>query len=332
MARTECDANIMASIRNKTGEAGPEPQSDAACAVSQVVGVGYAVLDYLGIVPGMPRFDDAEAITVQDWTASGGGPVSTALVSLARLGVPVAYVGLLGDDAAGRQIRQELAREGVDVQSLRHQSSVRSATVLVLVEAGTGRRAFVAFKDSEPAFALTPEDSALITEARFLHLDGWYPDTAFQAARLARTVGVPVSLDAYRVTERTPEWVSLSDVLIATESFPRRYTGQTDLAKACEVLLSQGPSLVVTTLSERGCFVATKETQFQSPGFPVEVVDTTGAGDAFHGAFLYGLLQEWDLPSTARFANAVGALACRKLGGRASIPSLSEVQEFLGSL
>lgn len=297
----------------------------------QVVGIGCTVLDYLGIVSRMPQFDDAQAVEVQRWAVSGGGPVSTALVTLARLGTSAAYVGLLGDDAAGCQICHEFEREGVNVSRVRHEATVRSPTAMVLVEASTGRRAFIAFRDPSLEFALAPEDVQMIANARLLHLDGWHPNVALEAARLIRTSGGRVSLDAYRVDGRTPEWVSAADVLIATESFPERYTGEGDLRKASELLLDQGPSLVVTTLSERGCYVATRESQFLAPGFSVEVVDTTGAGDAFHGAFLHGLLQGWDLPRVARFANAVGALACRKLGGRSSIPSLAEVAEFLDS-
>jgi ribokinase len=169
----------------------------------------------------------------------------------------------------------------------------------------------------------------MIEEAKVLHLDGWYPEIALPAARIARDAGVLVSLDAYTVSEGMEEWVSLSDVLIANESFVWGYTGCQDLEEAACSLLSQGPRLVVATLGERGCFVATCKERFYAPGFAVDVVDTTGAGDAFHGAFLYGLLQGWDLARTARFANAVGALTCRRLGGRSSIPSLDEVEVFL---
>lgn len=295
----------------------------------QVVGIGCAVLDYLGMVARMPQFDDAEAVEAREWKVSGGGPVATALVTLARLGASAGYLGLVGDDAIGQQIREEFARERVDVRRLRHDPGVRSPVAIVLVEAATGRRAFIAFREPALEFELEPEDVEMITAARFLHLDGWHPDVSLAAAHLARAAGVQVSLDAYRINGRTADWVSVTDVLIATESFPHRYTGEHDLRRASELLLSQGPSLVVTTLSERGCYVATREDQFLVPGFRVDVVDTTGAGDAFHGAFLYGLLQGWDLAHTARFANAVGALACRRLGGRASIPSLSEVEEWL---
>ena len=295
----------------------------------QVVGVGFAVIDYLGIVPQMPQFDDICAVGVQDWLVCGGGPVGTALVAMARLGVRVAYIGLLGDDMIGREVRHEFVREGVDVCNLRHQPGLRSPTTLVLVEARTGRRAFISFRDSEAEMALTPADRQVIESARILHLDGWYPDRGLPAARVARDAGVQVSLDAYRITDRTPEWVALTDVLIAAEPFPESFTGHSDLQQASKALLEEGPRLVVTTLSERGCFVASREEAFHVPGIRVPVVDTTGAGDAFHGGFLYGLLQGWDLARTARFANVVGALTCCALGGRTSIPTVSELEQYL---
>ena len=296
---------------------------------TEVVGVGCAALDYLAVVPEMPSFDDAESVKAQPWLISGGGPVATALVALTRLGVSTAYLGVLGDDMVGHAVQAELVREGVGTGHLRLDPALRSFTSLVLVEAGTGRRAFISFKDADPAFEWSADDRALIRQARFLHLDGWYAAIGRPAAEIAREAGVPVCLDAYRVDERTSEWVALTDVLIATESFPRRYTGQSDLERACQRLLAEGPQLVVVTLSERGCYVATPEGSFHEPGFAVEVVDTTGAGDVFHGAFLYGLLEGWPRQETARFANAAGALACRRLGGRSAIPSLAELDALL---
>ncbi|MBN1315823.1 MAG: hypothetical protein JXA42_10155 [Anaerolineales bacterium] len=295
----------------------------------QVVGIGFAVIDYLGIVSRMPKFDDIRAVGVEDWLVSGGGPVGTALVAAARLGLRAAYIGVMGDDMIGNQVRREFIREGVDVSNLRRRPGYRSPTTLVLVEEGTGRRAFISFRESGTEMALTHSDRRMIESARILHLDGWYTDLGLPAARTAKEAGVLVSLDAYRITEETSEWVALSDILIAAEPFPGEFTGLSDLKQASEALLDMGPSLVVTTLSERGCFVVNREKAFHAPGIKVAVVDTTGAGDAFHGGFLYGLLQGWDLARIAHFANAVGALTCRALGGRTSIPTLSELEIYL---
>ena len=183
----------------------------------QVVGIGFSVIDYLGIVPRMPQFDEIRAIPVQEWLVSGGGPVATALVALARLGATVAYIGQLGDDMVGRAVRHEFVREGVNVSNLRHRAGLRSPTTLVLVEEGTGGRAFVSFRDPDAVVDLSAADRQMIRCAKILHLDGWYPDLGLPAARIAKDAGVLVSLDAYRITDRTSEWVALTDVLIAVD-------------------------------------------------------------------------------------------------------------------
>jgi sulfofructose kinase len=122
----------------------------------------------------------------------------------------------------------------------------------------------------------------------------------------------------------------LVDVLIASERFPPAYTGQEDPVQAGRSLLERGPEIVVVTLGAEGCLCLWEDQAIYVPGFQVDVVDTTGAGDAFHGAFLYGLLQGWELECTVVFANAVAAINCTRLSGRAGLPGLSEVWAFLG--
>jgi sulfofructose kinase len=296
----------------------------------QVVGIGTAVIDYLGIVNKMPMFNDLEAVKVQKWKLTGGGPVATALVALSRFGVRTGYIGMLGDDLIGYHIRDFLEHEGVDVRCIRHNPELRSPTTFVLVEAGTGRRAFLSFRDDLPDYQLSGLEYELIRSARFLHLDGQHFEIGILAAQTAKDAGVRVCLDAYKVDQQTPKWISVTDVVIAAETFPASYTGEQDLLKASRAILKQGPSIVVTTLSERGCSLVTQQDQQQIPGFDVNVVDTTGAGDVFHGAFIYGLLQGWDSYHTALFANAAGALKCQKFAGWTGIPTLEEVDTFLG--
>ena len=193
---------------------------------TEVVGVGCAALDYLGVVSGMPSFDDAESVKAGPWLISGGGPVATALVTLARLGVPASYLGVLGEDIVGQAVRAEFVRAGVAVDHLRHDPALRSFTSFVLVEQGTGRRAFISFRGADPAFDWSPQDRDVIRQAQFLHLDGWYPQIALPAARIAREAGVQVCLDAYRVGEGTADWVALTDVLVAPSPFPRGTPGK----------------------------------------------------------------------------------------------------------
>jgi sulfofructose kinase len=292
-----------------------------------VVGLGYCSLDYLGIVPGRPEFD-VDTVSLSDFAQSGGGPVSTALVTLARLGACTGYIGVLGEDEGGVFLKGEFEQEGVDLSRLRMQSGARSQICMVLVETDTGRRSILCYR-AAGELVLDDADQTYISSARYLHLDGNHMDAAITAARWARADGVKVSFDANRPRPRLDELLPLVDVLIASERFPPAYTGHDDQVRAAASLLEMGPEMVVITLGAKGCLYLWEDRAIHVPGFHVDVVDTTGAGDAFHGAFLYGLLQGWELERTAIFANAVAAINCTCLGGRASLPSLSEVEAFL---
>lgn len=292
-----------------------------------VVGLGYCSLDYLGIVPGRPEFD-ADTVSLSDFAKSGGGPVSTALVASARLGARTGYIGVLGKDEGGAFLKEEFEREGVDLSRLRMQTGARSQICIVLVEAGTGRRSILCYR-AKGELVLDETDRTYISSARYLHLDGYHMRAAITAARWSRADGVRVSFDANRPRPGLDELLPLVDVLIASERFPPAYTGQGDQVRAGRSLLEMGPEIVVITLGAAGCLCLWGDQVVHVPGFQVDVVDTTGAGDAFHGAFLYGLLQGWELERTAIFANAVAAINCTRLSGRAGLPSVSEVEIFL---
>jgi len=293
-----------------------------------VVGLGYCNWDYLGIVDHIPEFDEP-LVSMPDFSAAGGGPVSTALVALARLGVATGCMGVIGDDEVGSKIRQAFEVEGVDVSRLRVRPGGRSKVSLVLVEAATGRRSIMCYRGTDGELQLQDGDREYVTAARFLHLDGNHMAAAITAARWMREAGGTVVLDANKPRARLDELLPLVNVLITNARFPQAYTGHDEIALAQRELMDKGASIVVTTLEEKGCVCLTAESCVHVPGFVMDVVDTTGAGDAFHGAFIYGLLQVWDLERTATFANAVAALNCTALGGRSALPRLREVEAFL---
>ncbi len=292
-------------------------------AALDVVGLGYAGWDYLGIVSHPPVFD-ADTMTLAGFARCGGGPVATALVTLARLGAQVGYLGVLGDDESGRHALADLRREGVDTSRVVVRTGARSHTCLVLVEAGTGRRSILCDRGTLGEMALTEADRCYIAGARFLHLDGQFMAAAMAAARWAREAGARVSFDANRPRPRLDELLPLVDVLVTSTSFPTAFTGHGDLARAMWALRALGPDTIVVTLGAKGCVYLEDDRPVRAPAFAVQVVDTTGAGDAFHGAFLFGLLQGWQAGEAAHFANAVAALNCQALGGRGGLPTLAE--------
>jgi ribokinase len=300
--------------------------------IPDVVGLGYCVYDILAIVAGAPDFDNVAMTPVTELAHDGGGQVGTALTTLARLGTRTGYVGLLGDDREGHWLRDLFLQEGVDVARLRLSKEVGTNICLVLVEQASARRAILCHRRVTPLdLHLDSADQAYVRGARVLHLDGQFMPAAIQAARWAVEAGAKVCYDGNHPRDGLEELLPLVDWLVVAEPFPEAYTGLRDPRQAAHLLLDLGASVLVVTQGERGCQVWTGDDQFQAPGFAVQAVDTTGAGDAFHGAFLYGMLQGWDLQQVAAFANAAAAVNCCTLGGRRGLPPLHRVRALVES-
>ena len=138
----------------------------------------------------------------------------------------------------------------------------------------------------------------------------------------SKTDGSPVAPDLAELVRRV-------DILICGSGFGLSLTGKRDLGEAGKAMLAMGPTIVVQTEGEKGSYTTTAETSFHTPAFKVDVIDTTGAGDVFHGAYLVGLLHGWELQKTARFATAVSAIQCTTLGGRVGIPTYADTIAFL---
>jgi sugar/nucleoside kinase (ribokinase family) len=292
-----------------------------------VVGVGFNVIDYLFRIPRFPEPDTKSNCTGA--TIQGGGLTATAMVACGRLGLRTRYIGKFGGDQIGRLAREELAGEGLDLAASVIAAGVPNRLCIVLVEEGTGRRTIIRHVD--PRTVLRPEELSreAVCSGRALHLDGYEGDAAIQAACWAREAGIPVSLDAERFTERREELFRLADILIIAQRFGLEITGRSDVEEILDGLHRLGPRVVGLTRGEHGSVLSVDGRRIEAPGFPVDVVDTTGAGDVFHGAFVYGVLQGWEAGHILRFANAVSALKCTRLGGRTGIPSVHEVDAFL---
>ena len=296
----------------------------------EVVGLGYCAYDILALLPDLPNFDAVVGIHLTDLVHDGGGPVGTALATLARLGARTGYLGVLGDDREGHFLQDLFVQEGVDVTRLRVRADVGTNICLLLVEKATARRAILCHPRVHPAdLTLGETDRAYIQSARILHLDGQFIPAAIQAAYWAREAGVKVCFDGNHPRPGLDELLPLVDWLVVAEPFPATYTGLGHQEAAARALLALGAEVLVITQGERGCQVWTTHSRFQAPAFAVQAVDTTGAGDAFHGGFIYGMLQGWNLRQAATFANAVAAINCQTLGGRRGLPSLRQVEALL---
>lgn len=268
---------------------------------AQVVCIGLATLDSIFALPRHPASDDRVVAT--ELAVAGGGPAATAAVALARLGVEVAFVGAVGDDAAGREIREGLGREGVDTEELRVVPGARSPQSTILVTGAD--RAIVHYPGTA---ALRPSPSAIerMRAADWVHADHAGYAAVPDGARLSIDGGNPTpALDLARVALYAP-------TAAAIDVDPRE----------------TGAELVVVTRGAQGCtaYPAGGE-PIDAPAVPLDgLVSTLGAGDVFHGALLAGFVRGLALADALAFANRVAALSCRALDGRSAIPTGEEVE------
>ena len=291
----------------------------------EVIGLGNCASDFLAIVPSYPALD--ERMKISQLSRQGGGEVATALVALSKLGISTSFIGKIGDDETGRSIQKEFKKEGVDTSYLIVEKNKKSLLAFCVVDKKSGKRTIFWHKETS---TIKPEelDKNFITSAKILHLDEYEPKAALVAAKWAKKANLKVVLDIDRFDSHLKKLVEISDVLIGSQDFAHHFHPK-DNFKAAEKIFLSGPKIVVITLGEKGCICKSKDKSFIQQAFKIKVVDTTGAGDAFHGAFIYGMLKKWDLEKIAKFSNAVASINCTRLGGRSGLPNLREVNKFL---
>lgn len=291
-----------------------------------VVCLGYSTIDYLGIVP-CPLQSDTK-VEMLEFAIQGGGPAATAAVTVSRLGGRTAFLGSIGDDAFGCFARRELADEGVDVSGIVTAPGARSQFSFIAAERDTGKRTIIWTRSGVPLMDPAELNRDIISSCKVLHVDRHEIPASIQAARWVRESGGLVSMDTGADVSNTADLLPLVDVLITSYAFAHEITGKSDPAECAEQLLDDR-LIAGVTCGEDGSFFATRTERFHVPAFEVDVVDTTGAGDVFHGGFAYGLAQGWDARRCGVFASAAAAIKCTKLGGRAGIPRRAQVEELL---
>ncbi len=289
-----------------------------------VIGVGIASWDLIGVTAHPPTLGQKQPLA--GYVEMGGGPVATALVTLARLGARVALLSAVGDDRYGTAIRAELNRFGVDT-SLLMTGHGSSHIAFVLAEPGSDRRT-VWWYNEAAVFSNLDFPPALASQTRALLIDSHLP-IALTAARYVRSAGGRIMIDAERVNPTVLELLPLCDDIVVSANFARAVTGLSDLAAATQALAKQYRTLVVVTAGEAGSWACSGGELLFTPAFPTSPVDTTGCGDVFHGALLFSLLRNDPLPVALRFASAAAALKTRGLGGRSALPTLAEVETFM---
>ena len=291
-----------------------------------IVGIGVCTVDHLVTVPRMPHQN--ENMTALNYDRQPGGLASIALIAAARLGARAKIIARIGDDDAGAYIGRVLRDEGIDVAQLLVERGSESHMSVILVHEGSGDRSIITRPPTGKPISPSEFSRADITAARVLFIDT-LNEATLQAARWAKEADMKVLLDPGLPYAQIKPLLAYVDVPIVPEYWARELMPDRSPMFVAERLHDEGAEIAVVTLGERGAVVAWDGGSQAVPAFSVDVVDTTGAGDAYHGAFLYALLQGWDVPRMARFASAVGAMNCRAMGGRNALPTKDEVDQFM---
>ncbi len=293
-----------------------------------VVGVGLNATDTLILLPHFPAYAGKEPFRKE--ILSPGGQVASAMVSCARLGLRVKYIGTCGDDERGRIQMESLQSSGIDISDVRVRENCPNQTAYILIDETTGERTVL--WQRKDCLRLTPDDirPEMITSARLLHIDGHDTAAVAKAASIARASGIPVTVDVDTVYHGFESVLPNVDYLVTSSEFPARWTSVSDPFQALEKIQNTyGMKVAAMTLGAHGALARMDGRYFYSPAFVVNCVDTTGAGDIFHGAFCYGVLQGWPMGDILTFSNALAALNCTALGARGRMATLEEARKMI---
>lgn len=298
-----------------------------------ILGLGMSILDSIQVVEAFPAASGVTRVICS--TMMGGGPVPTALCAASRLGVKTAVIDRVGDDWRGERIRADYERFGVETSHLISEPGRRSSLGTVLVRASDGERHLLFEEGDFTPLSATELPREALAACRLLHLNGRHWPACLDAARIVRESGGRVSFDggAHRYEARHLELLPLVDILIVARDYAERLAGTDSRDEQLDALAQWGAEIVGITDGAAGSwFLARGGDRFHQPAFPVEnLIDTTGCGDVFHGAFLAAIVHGQSWTDGARIASAAAALSATALGGRGHLPGRVEVEKMIAT-
>lgn len=299
----------------------------------QVVGIGLSTLDIVIKLAELPTWE--KPTFMDEVLFDGGGPTGTGLCAASSLGARAGFIGTAGNDWIAERKLSALTEKGVDISRVVRFDAPENQIVFSYVDSGSGERMFSGVKSFQKnPLKVEDLDRDYITSADYLLMEGFFAEAGLTAAKWMHEAGKKVVLDAAATDQKSihpfyQQLVEATDILICGSGFVQALTGIDDLQEAGKTSLQKGPEIIVVTEGADGSYLFTNDEIFHTPAFKVEVVDTTGAGDTFHGAFIFGLLQGWDLRKVTTFSSAASAIECMTLGGRAGLPNFTQVEAFL---
>jgi sulfofructose kinase len=269
-----------------------------------------------------------EKVEARDARVLPGGQIATATLACARLGLRTAYVGALGE-ADATIVLAPLMQAGTDVSGVKRVPGVATRSAVVLVEEKSGERTIVAHRPQDLRLGPSDLDRKVITSSRALLIDCEDPEAARWAAAVARGAGVPVVLDADRATSEVLEVIRHTDFPIVSRTFSEQFSSDTSSLETLRELAAGGATMAVVTRGGQGAVALHAGRLIERPATPVEVRDTTGAGDVFRGAFTWAILRGLRADAVLHAAGVAAALSCRGQGAQGALPNRDALEAAL---
>ncbi len=294
-----------------------------------ILGLGVATVDDLLYVSSFPVPDTK--MQVLHTERHGGGLTATALVAAARLGAHCGYAGVMGHDEISTFVEQDLAHEGIDTSLIVRRDDAQPLHAIIIVDRTAHTRTILFSANGRAGADDTLPPADVIRSSGLLFMDDYGAVGNLRAARIAREAGIPVVADFER-----PEWPGFDDVfplvnhLILSSRVATKITGESNPEQAALKLWTPDREIVAVTCGVDGCwYLDADQIPRHQKAFSVDVVDTTGCGDVFHGAYSWALVQGMPLPERIRIASATAALKATQPGGRRGIPTWEMLRQFL---
>ncbi len=291
------------------------------------VGIGLSTYDFTLELPEYPAVNTKHTAT--RYAGSGGGPVPTAVATLASLGCRTALVTSMGDDVPGNTILREFRNYSIDTSGVRLDPQIETLHSHILVEGHTGKRTVVQNTGDIPEILPEQVPEGLTQNTRYIAVDSRPSPTIIALVRQAKQYGAEVMLDAGSIHEHTEDLLPLVEYPVVSADFAREYFGHSNYESACRQLVKAHGTIAGVTMGTDGSVLADGSRTVYIPAFEVQAADTTGAGDVYHGGFLFGVLQAWPLKAIGQFAAATAAISVQYFGSRSRLPVVPEVREFL---
>ena len=298
-----------------------------------IVGLGEVVLDWVAEIPHFPKPD--EKIDALSENYFSGGVTANYVVAVARLGASCGFIGAVGDDAYGDFLINDFQDENVDTTLTLKKPGKKTPVNFIFV--AKGEKTIIQSPHMQTTkLEISDLNEEYIAGAKLMHTTMIHPKLTENAIGVAKENEVKISIDlesqiAQRGWDNLKKILLNVDILIPNKEGAKSITNSSTPEEAAKILIKKGIPLVIITMGEKGALITTKDFQKEIPTFKVDnIVDTTGAGDTFNGAFSVAyLIKEWDLEKSCKYANAAASLKIQKLGARTGMPSENELVAFL---